>query len=126
MAADESMMKKKKKRVAKKRRVWEFLLYVADTSPRSVLATGNLRTLCERYLEGNCRITIVDIVKQPDLARKHDILAIPTLVRVMPGPQRTVIGTLENAGQVLNALEIQNDQELVSLLPNGISPVGHA
>ena len=106
---------------------WELHLYVADTTPRSVLATGNLKSLCEQYLEGNCRITIIDIVRRPDLARAHDILATPTLIRVSPGPQKAVIGTLANTTQVLKALDVRSEREqIVSLLSGRMSPIGHA
>jgi circadian clock protein KaiB len=51
-------------RVARKQsRVWELLLYVNNATVRSVLATESLRRLCERYLHGQYRLTIIDIVE---------------------------------------------------------------
>lgn len=79
---------KKTRRLARKERLrWELRLYIADSSPRSKLAVGNLRRLCEQHLKTQYRITIVDIVRQPSMACAHNILATPTLVRVLP-PKR--------------------------------------
>lgn len=120
-------MKKGKKRTVKQHARWEFVLYVADTTPRSIIATDNLRNLCRQYLKGNCRITVIDIVKEPGRALKNEILATPTLVRLLPGPPKTVIGTLANTEHVLNALEIRDDRdEIVSLLTSGTTRIGHA
>jgi circadian clock protein KaiB len=121
-------MKTGKQRVARKKRgaqkgshVWELRLYVADTTAWSVLATANLQSLCEQYLRGEYRLTVIDLVKKPDLAREHEIMATPTLVRVSPGPEKTIIGTLSDTARVLQALELGNQPEdLVS----GFSRVG--
>jgi circadian clock protein KaiB len=123
-----------KKRVAKQTRgakkknpVWELHLYVTDTSPRSVLATENLHSFCEQYLSGRHRITIIDIVKQPAMAREHEILATPTLIRVLPGPEKTVIGSLSDTGRMLRALDLVDPTEkIASLLSHTASQVGHA
>jgi circadian clock protein KaiB len=121
------MRKKKKCKIAKKKRspAWELHLYVADTTARSILATGNLQRLCEQHLKGNYRVTVIDIVKEPELAREHEILAVPTLVRVLPAPEKTVIGCLSDTERVLKALQISNPQEQLMPLLAG-SQVGHA
>lgn len=126
--------KTKKRRVAKKARVaktkapvWELHLYVADHTPRSVLASENLQSFCEQYLAGRHHVTIIDIVKEPALAREHEILATPTLIRVLPGPEKTVIGSLSDTERVLRALEVGDQpQKIASLLSQAGSPVGHA
>ena len=127
-------MKTPKKRVPTKKRtgnqsvvVLELRLYIADTSARSVLAKANLQSLCQKYLRGRCRVTVIDLVKEPDLARRDEILAIPTLVRVFPGPSRMVIGCLSDKDRVLKALELDRLPDGVEPLPAlGISPMGSA
>lgn len=127
-------MKTPKKRVPTKKRtanqrvvVLELRLYIADTSARSVLAKANLHSLCQKYLRGRCRVTVIDLVKEPDLARRDEILAIPTLVRVFPGPSRMVIGCLSDKDRVLKALELDRLPDEVESLPAlGISPMGSA
>jgi circadian clock protein KaiB len=86
--------------------VWEFRLYVADTTPRSLLAAGNVERLCAKYLGGDFQVTVVDIMKHPSWARRDAIVAVPTLVRVTPGPQKTVIGTLSDTKRALAALDM--------------------
>jgi circadian clock protein KaiB len=105
-------MKTRKKRLAKgKAPVLELHLYVANTTARSVLATENLQNLCEQFLHGEYRLTIIDLVKKPELAREHEIVAIPTLVRVAPGPEKTVIGCLSDTARVLRALGLGDQPE---------------
>ena len=65
--------------------VWHLRLYVAGQSPKSLRAFANLKTLCEEHLPGRYEIEVIDLVEQPSLARSDDILAIPTLVRRLPG-----------------------------------------
>lgn len=86
--------------------VWEFSLYVAGQTPRSVAAIGNLEGLCREYLRGNYKIEVIDLVKHPELARDHQIVAIPTLVRKLPQPVRRVIGDLSDTERVLTSLQI--------------------
>ena len=100
-------MKGQKKKAEENRDAeWDLRLYVANTSARSKLAEQNLRALCEHYLHGQYHLRIIDLVKRPELARKHEILATPTLVRLHPGPEKAVIGTLSDPQSVLRALEM--------------------
>lgn len=119
--------KKKKKAPLRKKRatVWQLHLYVADTTARSILASGNLQRLCDQYLKGHHRVTIIDIVKEPELAREQEILATPTLVRVAPGPRKTVIGCLSDTERVLKALQMDGaSSQLTPLIAT--LPIGHA
>lgn len=120
-------MKKSRRRAQTNRLRWELRLYIADTSPRSTLAVGNLRKLCEQYLKTQYRITIVDIVKQPNVARTHNVLATPTLVCVLPKRDTTVVGTLANTRKVLQALGVPvEDKNEASALGAGFTQIGHA
>ena len=85
---------------------WHLRLYVADGSPKSLRALTNLKTLCEEHLAGRYEIEIIDLVKQPMLARSDDIVAIPTLVRSLPEPIRKIIGDLSNTDRVLLSLQV--------------------
>ena len=117
---------KKKTAVSKKRSsVWQLHLYVAGSTARSVLASGNLQRLCDQYLKGHYRVTVIDIVKQPELARDSQILATPTLVRVVPGPQKTVIGCLSDTQRVLKALQMDSQRGQLTALGANL-PIGHA
>lgn len=86
--------------------VWDLRLYVAGQTPKSVAALQNLKRLCETHLAGRHRIEIVDLLKNPQLARNDQILAIPTLVRKLPEPVRKIIGDLSQTERVLVGLEL--------------------
>ena len=88
------------------RDVWRFRLYVAGQSPKSLLAIANLKRLCEEHLVGRYEIETIDLVEHPARARDDDIIAIPTLVRRLPIPQRKIIGDLSNTNRVLVGLRL--------------------
>jgi len=91
----------------KKKPAWVLQLYVADTTPRSLLAAANLRSLCEQYLQEGYQIRIIDIMKEPVLALRNDVIATPTLIRVLPAPRKKMIGSLSNAQAVLRGLDLR-------------------
>lgn len=86
---------------------WQLRLYVAGESPKSLEAYFNLKKLCEEHLAGRYEIEVIDLVEQPALARSHDIIAIPTLVRQLPHPLRKIIGDLSNTEGVLVGLQLE-------------------
>lgn len=88
------------------RRTWRLRLYVAGQTPKSIAALANLKRLCEEHLAGRYRIEIVDLQKQPHLARRDEIVVIPTLVRQLPQPIRKIIGDLSNQPKVLVGLDV--------------------
>ena len=82
-------------------------LYVAGQTPRSVAAISNLENICHEHLKGHYEVEVIDLLKNPRLARDHQILAVPTLVRQLPDPTRKIIGDLSNVERVLVGLEIR-------------------
>jgi len=88
-------------------KLWQLRLYVMDSTARSQTAFDNLKTICEQLLKGRYRITVVDLLKQPQLAKGDQILATPTVVRKLPSPIRTVIGTLSDTERVLVGLDLR-------------------
>ena len=87
--------------------IWQLRLYVTDQTPRSLLAIANLKKFCESYLKGRYQITVIDLLKQPHLAQGDQILAVPTVVRMLPKPVRTVIGNLSNIEKMLVGLDLR-------------------
>ena len=88
--------------------LWDLKLYVAGQTPRSMAAVANLKKLCDEHLAGHYRIEVIDLVKNPQLARGDQILAIPTLVRRLPQPVRKIIGDLSNQERVLVGLDVRS------------------
>lgn len=79
---------------------------MAGQTPRSLRAFANLKRICEEHLAGDYRIEIVDLLENPKLAEGDQILAIPTVVRRLPGPFRKIIGDLSETEKVLIGLDI--------------------
>jgi circadian clock protein KaiB len=73
-------------------KLWQLRLYVTGQTTRSLTTFANLKNFCESHLKGRYRIRVIDLVKQPRLARGDQILAIPTVVRKLPKPVRTILG----------------------------------
>ena len=86
---------------------FQLRLYVAGQTPKSVRAYENLKTICEEYLSGRYTIEIIDLMKNPQLAKGDEIVAIPTLVRQLPHPIRKIIGDLSNTERALVGLQIK-------------------
>ncbi len=87
--------------------VWNLRLYVAGQTGRSLAALANLHAICERHLAGRYHIEVVDLLKNPQLGRGDQILAIPTLVRKLPPPMKKIIGDLSRTERVLVGLDLQ-------------------
>jgi circadian clock protein KaiB len=88
-------------------KLWQLRLYVTGQTPKSLTAFSNLKKVCEIHLKGRYRITVIDLVKQPQLAKGDQILAIPTVVRKLPKPVRTIIGNLSDTERVLVGLDLR-------------------
>jgi circadian clock protein KaiB len=88
-------------------KLWQLRLYVTDSTPRSLTAFANLKKFCETHLKGRYRITVIDLVKQPQLAKGDQILAVPTVVRRLPKPVRIILGNLSDTERMLVGLDLR-------------------
>ena len=71
-------------------------LFVAGATARSRQAVQRVRDLCGTELKDRCRMEVIDIYQQPELARANQIVATPTLIMEFPRPVRRFIGSLAN------------------------------
>lgn len=81
--------------------------YVAGQTAGSLPAFADPAQVCETHLKGLFRITGIDLLKRPRLARGEQILAIPTVVRRLPRPMRVLIGDLADTARVLVGLDLR-------------------
>jgi circadian clock protein KaiB len=81
-------------------------LYVSGMSPNSMQAIENIKQLCAEHLEGAFDLEIIDIYKNPELAAEQHIVFSPSLIKQMPLPKKTLIGTLADSDKVVRALGI--------------------
>ena len=86
---------------------WELRLYTAGQSPKSLAALSNLKRVCEEHLAGRYSIEVVDLLKNPRLAKDDQIVAIPTLVRKLPEPLRRLVGDLSDTERTLVGLQLR-------------------
>lgn len=86
---------------------WDLRLYTAGQSPKSLAALSNLKRICDEHLAGRYTIEVIDLMKNPRLAKDDEIVAIPTLVRKLPQPLRKVIGDLSNEERALVGLQLR-------------------
>ena len=79
-------------------------LYVTGLTPRSTRAITIVRDVCEQHLQGRYELEIVDVYQQPGRISADQIIAIPTLVKCQPAPQRFVVGDMSDRARLLSGL----------------------
>ena len=81
-------------------------LYVTGMSPKSMEAIQNIQQLCEEYLNDAFELEIIDIYKHPERASEQHIIFSPSLIKQLPLPRKTLIGTMSDTAKVIKALGI--------------------
>jgi circadian clock protein KaiB len=82
-------------------------LYVTGASRVSRRAIKRVREICESKLRGRYELEVIDIYQLPALARDEQIVATPTLIRVLPAPLRRFIGDLSRADNTIFGLDLR-------------------
>ena len=82
-------------------------LYVTGMTPRSTEAFAAIKAICEESLQGRYDLEVIDIYQHPQLAIDEQIIAVPTLVKLLPAPLRRLVGDLSNVERVLLGLDLR-------------------
>lgn len=82
-------------------------LYVTGSTPASMRAIERVRALCEEHLHAGYELEVIDIYQLPNLAKDHQIIAAPTLIKLLPAPLRRFIGDLTTADKILFGLDLR-------------------
>ena len=85
---------------------YKLRLFVTGSTPRSARAIANMRKICEENLSGRYDLEVVDVYENPNATRELQIIATPTLVKILPEPLRRIIGDLSDREKVLAGLNI--------------------
>src|ERR1700729_3021418 len=85
---------------------YELRLFITGTTPRSTRAIENMRRICEENLQGRYDLEVVDVYQNPEATRELQIVATPTLVKILPEPLRRIIGDLSDEERVLAGLDL--------------------
>ena len=81
-------------------------LFVAGMTPRAGRAIENVRNVCKEHLDGRFELEVVDIYQQPELAKGEQIIAAPTLLKMLPLPLRRIIGDMSDRDRLLMGLDL--------------------
>ena len=85
---------------------WLLKLYVSGQGWLAVRARQNLERLCREHIKERYQIEVIDLQQHPGLAREHEIVATPTVVREAPVPIRKLCGDFSDAERALRCLQI--------------------
>jgi circadian clock protein KaiB len=82
-------------------------LYVTGNTPASQRAIERARQVCEKHLHGRHQLDVIDIYQLPALAKDEQIIATPTLVKVLPAPLRRFVGDVSRIEKVLFGIDVR-------------------
>ena len=89
--------------------VYHLSLFITGASPNSVRAINNIKSICEEYLNGNYELKIIDVYQLPEVAQREQIIALPTLIKRGPAPERRLVGDMSDTTKVLRGLGITDN-----------------
>jgi circadian clock protein KaiB len=84
-----------------------FILFVSGMSDKSGHAVTNINRICDKYFAGKCELQIIDINRDKQMAVDYQIIGIPTLIKMLPAPKRTILGDLSDTEKVLKILGLK-------------------
>lgn len=85
---------------------YKLRLFITGSTPRSTRALDNMRRICAENLDGRYELEVIDVYQNPEATREFQIVATPTLVKILPAPLRRIIGDLSNQERVLAGLDL--------------------
>jgi circadian clock protein KaiB len=85
---------------------WSLTLYVDGASTSSIHAIETVRRVCDEELADRVDLAVIDVHQQPELVAADQIVAVPTLVRRLPGPPRRIVGELSDAAWLSIGLDL--------------------
>lgn len=89
------------------RQTYVLRLYVTGFTPASTRAIAHLKALCEEHLQDRFELEVIDILQRPSLVKGEQILATPTLVKLLPAPVQRFIGDMSGVGGKLFGLDLR-------------------
>lgn len=85
-------------------REFELQLYIVDETPRCLAALKTITRICEEQKQNKIDIEVIDLLRQPEAARRDGIVAIPTLARKNAPNQKRLVGDLSDTQRVMEWL----------------------
>jgi circadian clock protein KaiB len=100
--------KRKSPKPPARKKKYLLRLYVTGVTPKSTQAILNIRSICEEHLCGCYDLEVIDIYQQPVLAKDEQIIAAPTLLKLLPLPLRRFIGDMSHTDRILLGLDLRS------------------
>jgi len=91
----------------KRKEKYLLRLYVAGMTTKSKQAIQNVKQICDELLMGRCELEVIDVFRNPILARGEQIIATPTLLKKVPLPLRRFIGDMSEKERILVGLDLR-------------------
>lgn len=85
---------------------YHLRLYIAGMTPLSKASITNVKRICEKELAGCYQLQVIDLHQQPQRAKEDEIIAVPTLIRILPEPLHRVVGDLTDDEHVVSMLNL--------------------
>ncbi|MBB5637731.1 circadian clock protein KaiB [Pedobacter cryoconitis] len=85
---------------------YQLTLFITGASHNSVRAINTIKFICEKYLQGNYILEIVDVYQFPEIAYQEKITVLPALINKGTEPHQRLIGDLSDIQWVLRGLGI--------------------
>jgi circadian clock protein KaiB len=92
------------------KRLYVIRLYVAGNKGRSLGVVENLKKLLDKEMPGQYSLKVVDVSRNPALAREHDLLALPAIIRTLPTPIQKYVGNLSDERGVAVGFNLATDK----------------
>ena len=81
-------------------------LYVVDNSRSAAKAVNDLKNFLEENFSGCYDLKVIDVLEEPHLAEKENILATPTVIKTAPDPEKRIIGDLSDGDKIRRGLSV--------------------
>jgi len=86
---------------------YQLRLFITGASPNSTRAVDNLTAFCEKNLQGNYTLEVIDVYQQPDVAEAEQIIALPLLIADCEEIKRRLIGDMSDTEKLQRYFSIK-------------------
>jgi len=90
---------------------FKFQLYIGRSTRASDAAINRLQAICDETIPDDYAIEIIDLSKNPQLAKDHQIIATPSVFRTLPEPIRKSIGDLSLKHKAIVGLDLPTSRK---------------
>ncbi len=88
---------------------FKLYLYMSGEALPSAAGAYNLKVLLDKELQGQYSLEVINVLDNPQRAQEDKILATPTLVKMVPEPQKRIVGDLSDGKKVLLGLGLTTE-----------------